>query len=269
MSHGLLLPISANQNATRAMPASQRRQRDSDDRGFVLLHGAMLGRWIWDRVPPLLNRPALSVDLPGRGTKPAHTTEVTLADAVDSVIADIEAWSIKRIILVAHSLSGILVPAVTTRLDDRVAHTVFVSAAVPSAGSSYLDVLPISQRLVLRLVLAIQKSGPLTPRWASRRALCNDLDAHTTELVESRLTREAPRLYRDPVPGQMSLRTPNLYVKLTRDRAFSPALQDKMITRLPSTRVETIEAGHLPMLGHPTRLAAILNSLPENAHEVV
>jgi hypothetical protein len=59
-----------------------------------------------------------------------------------------------------------------------------------------------------------------------------------------------------------------LYVKLTRDRAFSAALQDEMIARLQGTRVETIEAGHLPMLGHPGRLAATLNSLTENTREV-
>jgi pimeloyl-ACP methyl ester carboxylesterase len=250
------------------MPPSQQRERDSDDRGFVLLHGAMLGHWIWDRVTPLLDRPALSVDLPGRGTKPADITQVTLGDAVDSVVADVDVGPFKRVVLVAHSLSGILVPAVTTRLGDRVAHTVFVSAAVPRPGNSYLDVLPTSQRLFLRLVLAIQKSGPLTPPWATRRALCNDLDDATTQLVVRRLTREAPRFYREPVPGEIPPRMPMVYVKLTRDRAFSSAVQDEMITRLQSTRVETIEAGHLPMLGHPSRLAAILNSLPENTREV-
>ncbi len=250
------------------MPPSQRRQHDSDDCGFVLLHGAMLGRWIWDRVTPLLDRPALAVDLPGRGTKPADITEITLGDAVDSVVADVDVGPFKRVVLVAHSLSGILVPAVTARLGDRVAHTVFVSAAVARPGNSYLDVLPLSQRLFLRLVLAIQKSGPLTPLWATRRALCKDLDEPTTELVLGRLTREAPRFYQEPVPGEIPPRMPMLYVKLTRDRVLSPALQDQMITQLQGTRVETIEAGHLPMLGHPGRLAAILNSLTEKTREV-
>lgn len=235
-----------------------------DDRGFVLLHGAMLGHWIWDLVKPLLAGPALAVDLPGRGTKPADVTEVRLGDAIDSVVADVEAWPIEQVVLVAHSLSGILVPAVTTRLGERVTHAVFVSAAVPRPGNSYLDVLPVSQRLFLRLVLAIQKKGPRTPASATRRALCNDLDEPTTQLVLGRLTREAPRFYQEPVPGKIPGRTPMLYVKLTRDRALSPALQDKMITRLPGTRVEAIEAGHLPMLGQPSRLATILNSLPKD-----
>jgi pimeloyl-ACP methyl ester carboxylesterase len=37
----------------------------------------------------------------------------------------------EQVVLVAHSLSGILVPALTAGLGERVTHTVFVSAAVP------------------------------------------------------------------------------------------------------------------------------------------
>jgi hypothetical protein len=36
-----------------------------------------------------------------------------------------------------------------------------------------------------------------------------------------------------------------------------------MIARLHPTRVEKIDAGHLPMLGHPDQLATILNSVIE------
>src|SRR5262245_7319889 len=39
-----------------------------DALGLVLLHGAMLARWIWERAVPRLARPALAVDFPGRGT---------------------------------------------------------------------------------------------------------------------------------------------------------------------------------------------------------
>jgi pimeloyl-ACP methyl ester carboxylesterase len=56
---------------------------------------------------------------------------------------------------------------------------------------------------------------------------------------------------------------PTLYVKLTSDHGFSPALQDRMIARLHPTRVEEIDTGHLPMLGHPEQLATILNSATE------
>src|SRR5262249_49617707 len=79
--------------------------RDTDV-GVVLLHGAMLGRWIWERVEPRLGAPALAVDFPGRGEKPADITTLKLGDVVDSVVADIEAWPTPPIVLVAHSRAG-------------------------------------------------------------------------------------------------------------------------------------------------------------------
>jgi pimeloyl-ACP methyl ester carboxylesterase len=54
---------------------------------------------------------------------------------------------------------------------------------------------------------------------------------------------------------------PSLYIRLTRDQASSPATQAESISRLPNMRVETLETGHLPMLGQPERVAAILNAV--------
>jgi pimeloyl-ACP methyl ester carboxylesterase len=228
--------------------------------GFVLLHGAMLGRWIWERVAPRLAGPALAVDLPGRGTRPADVTKVTLADAIDSVAADIESWPTDQFVLVAHSLGGILVPAVHSRMPRRVAHVVFVSAAVPRPGVSYLAALPFLQRVSLRFVVSTQRKGVLSPPWATRRALCNDLDTATTSLVLDSVTREAPRMYTDPVPGELPASMPTVYVKLASDKGFSPAMQERMIAQLHEPSVEEIDGGHLPMLGHPDELAAILNA---------
>lgn len=240
------------------MAQSEAAQPTGDGLGVVLLHGAMLGAWIWALVEPLLARPALAVDLPGRGTRPADVTNVTFDSVVDSVAADIESWRVEQVVLVAHSLSGILIPSLIARLPHRIVHVVFVSAAVPEPGASYLDGLPRTQRLFLRVVLQIQKRGVLTPAWAARRALCNDLDEPTTSLVLENLTREAPGLYTEPLPGTIPASMPVLYVKLTADHGFSPALQDRMIARLQNTRVEELDAGHLPMLGHPEQLAAII-----------
>jgi pimeloyl-ACP methyl ester carboxylesterase len=240
------------------MAQSEAAQPTGDEVGIVLLHGAMLGAWIWALVEPLLARPALAVDLPGRGTRPADVTNVTFDSVVDSVAADIESWRVEQVVLVAHSLSGILIPSLIARLSHRIVHVVFVSAPVPEPGASYLDALPRSQRLFLRLVLQIQKRGVLAPAWAARRALCNDLDEPTTRLVLENLRREAPGLYTEPLPGTIPASMPTLYVKLTADHGFSPALQDRMIARLQNTRVEELDAGHLPMLGHPEQLAEII-----------
>jgi pimeloyl-ACP methyl ester carboxylesterase len=247
------------------MPPSQPGSQPSqNDDGFVLLHGAMLGRWIWERVDPRLASPALALDFPGRGVKPADVTTVKLRDVIDSVVADIDSWPIKRLVLVAHSLSGIVIPAVISRFPQRVTGVVFLSASVPKSGASYLDALPRLQRMFLRIALSTQrKRGLLSPMWATRRSLCNDLDEGTTALVIDNLSREPPGIYTDPIPGEIPASVPTVYIKLTSDHAFSPRLQDQMIARLHDPHIEEMDAGHLPMLGHPDELAAAFNSVVE------
>jgi pimeloyl-ACP methyl ester carboxylesterase len=236
-----------------------------DEFRLVLLHGAMLGRWIWKRVVPRLAGPVLAVDFPGRGSKPADVRTLTLGDIVDSVVADVDAWPPDQVVLVAHSLSGIVVPAVSSHLTPRIAHAVFVSAAVPQPGASYLTSLPIAQTMLLRFALLTQRKGLLSPAWATRRALCNDLDEPTTKFVIDNLTREAPGIYSEPVPGELPASLPTTYLKLTSDHAFSPALQHRMIGRLHDPRVVEIDAGHLPMLGHPDEVAGALDTVVERA----
>jgi pimeloyl-ACP methyl ester carboxylesterase len=244
--------------------AQSRQKPSAGSAGYVLLHGAMLGGWIWEAVTPLLSAPALAVDLPRPGAGPAdRAAGPTLQEAIDTVAADAEvgAFVPEQVVLVAHSLSGILVPGLQSRLGPRIAHVVFVGAAVPVPGVSYLGTLSLPERLFLRVLLQIQRRGLLAPAWAARRTLCNDLDEATTRRLIARLTREPRRFYTDPVPGALSPDIPCLYVKLLRDRAVSPSTQDEAIRRLPGARIRTVDSGHLPMLGRPEELAALLNAV--------
>jgi pimeloyl-ACP methyl ester carboxylesterase len=245
----------------RDQPAGERNGANARGRGFVLLHGAMLGSWIWERVLPALDAPAVAIDLPGRGSRPAEIGKLGLVDVIDSVLDDIRGSELQSLVLVAHSLSGILVPGIVSRTEAPISHVVFVGAAVPEPGRRYLDLLPTFERHFLRLILRLQKKGPLTPAWAARKALCNDLDPATTQSVVERLSREVPRLYSDPIPGELPPDLPSVYVKLAKDQAVSTATQEDSIARLPNVRIESLDAGHLPMLAQPERLAAILNSV--------
>jgi pimeloyl-ACP methyl ester carboxylesterase len=125
------------------------------------------------------------------------------------VTKDVETWGVDRVILVAHSFSGILVPALATRLGDRVAAVVLVGANVPEEGKGWVDLQPPAQRAILRLLYRLRPGGMLSGRGANRRSLGNDLDKATTTMFLDRRVPEAPRLLLDPVCRRSRSRPPS------------------------------------------------------------
>lgn len=127
---------------------------------FVLLHGGGLGSWVWERVVPLLNRCALAVDLPGRNGVPG---DVRMLTSAAHVAQQIEAAHLQRIVLVAHSYSGVLAAPLIARLPDRIAHVVFVGASVPPTGQRVLDSMTPSQRRTTAFGLQLMAWGVPLP----------------------------------------------------------------------------------------------------------
>ena len=74
---------------------------------LVLVHGGSLAADSWDLTVNEINRQApeltvLAVDLPGRRSKPGELRTVTIADFVESVVADVENAGLDDIAIVAH-----------------------------------------------------------------------------------------------------------------------------------------------------------------------
>ena len=156
--------------------------------GFVLVHGAGLGAWVWDRVKMGLNGPVLAVDLPGRGKPYGTLRETKLEDYIQSVIADLRNFPAEKVILVGHSFSGEIILRIATLLPERVAGLVFVAAIVPPSGKSMLSLQPWLQRFIMRLVLKFSTTRP--PDSVIRVAACSDLDEKTCADYIARYTAE-------------------------------------------------------------------------------
>lgn len=72
---------------------------------IVLVHGAHHGSWLWRDVIPLLDAPAVAVDLPGRNDR-TRLRPLSLADCVHTVVDRIETARLQRAVIVGHSLAG-------------------------------------------------------------------------------------------------------------------------------------------------------------------
>jgi pimeloyl-ACP methyl ester carboxylesterase len=109
--------------------------------GIVLVHGSNLSAACWGPVVEHLSSPAVAVDLPGRGSRPADIMAVTLDDCVTAVVDAADQAGLGRFVLVGHSLGGVVITETACRYPDRVAGRVYVGALVPAPGACAATVM--------------------------------------------------------------------------------------------------------------------------------
>ena len=228
---------------------------------FVLIHGGGHSSRCWEPLLPLLDAPALALDLPGRGVHPGQLDEIHLSDWIDSAVADIERADVADAVLVGHSMAGLSIPAIIDRTHERVRHVVFVSCAIPPDGGSLFDLLPPSVAEMANAAPRSSAGVSLNPDQVVAMQ-CYDMDEQQTAFTLQVVVPEAYWPVRDSVHLD-GLRRPvtRTWIKLMRDRTFAPTLQDEMAARAGCTAAVEIDSGHSAMISHPRQLAAALNAI--------
>jgi pimeloyl-ACP methyl ester carboxylesterase len=203
-----------------------------------------------------LDRPALALDLPGRGARPADLATLRTADFAAAVVEEIEAAGLSRAILVGHSLAGITLPLVLERIPERIAHAVFVACTVPREGQSVLDAIEMPDDLR-------PQRAELLDEDRARAMFCSDMDDEHARFVLSRLCPEALGPMSEPARlAGLRQAIPRSYVKLLRDQTLSPSMQDEFARNAgPGCIVRELDAGHDAMVSRPRELAAVLNRI--------
>lgn len=217
--------------------------------GLVFLPGAGLGGWIWEGLVPTLDLPYLFAEYPRDGDR-------TLEDYAAHVREQIAAFDVDRVVLVAHSLGGVVGLKVSELLSARLAGFVGVSAAIPAAGGSFVSALPFAKRALVSVLMRVVGTKP--PESAIRQGMCGDLSVAQADEVVRRFTPESRAVYIErtdaPIPA-----APRMYVRLTGDKEFAPPMQAGFAHNLGADEVRELATGHLPMLSAPEELARVLN----------
>jgi pimeloyl-ACP methyl ester carboxylesterase len=240
---------------------------------FVLIHGGAVSGRFWDLLVPHLRHPALAIDLPGRGDKPADPMAFTVDDGVRSVVEDVRAAGLadRDLVLVAHSSGGLFTPGVAAALAPRVRHIVLSAASVPPEGGCGLDCMKASHRE--RTVQAIEAArrdgwvlttpGPPEDPEQSRTSYGVELSDELLAFVNDpvRNVKDSMNIYFQPVSWASVAEVPVTYLKNLRDRPVPVALQDEMIGRLPQVEVVELDTGHIPAITEPEAFARILDDI--------
>lgn len=233
----------------------------------VLIHGAWHGGWCWEKVLPLLEKEghkAVAPDLPTHGRDRTPIREISLQTYVDRVCDVLDAQP-EPVILVGHSMGGIVITQTAEYRPDKIKTLVYLCAFLPRNGETLLQLAQQDmEALVLpNLIMAEDQTYATVREEALKEVFYGDCSDEDVTRAKSLLVPQAMAPFATPITtteenfGQI----PRVYIECLRDRAISPSLQKKMYTALPCQRVISMDTSHSPFFSAPEELVAHLTSL--------
>jgi pimeloyl-ACP methyl ester carboxylesterase len=236
---------------------------------YVLVHGACHGAWCWDDVAARLRSKGhrvVTLDLPGHGRRAADVRHAGV-EAYGRAVADTMALEgVSRGIVVGHSMGGLVIPKAAELAPARVAHLVFLAAAVVSDGGTLAGTLMMpAGRAMMTGNAASRGDGtflyPAEIAWARWMGDMPRSDPRVSRAI-SLLTPQAirPFLERVNLSTFYGMRVPRTYIRCLQDVAVAPAKGAECAARLGVTAMD-MNCAHDAMLSQPDEVVRILEKI--------
>jgi pimeloyl-ACP methyl ester carboxylesterase len=232
---------------------------------LVLVHGGGLAADSWALTVEEIRRLApeltvLALDMPGRRNKPGDLRAMTIADYVDSLVGDIETAGLEDIVITGHSMGGMMLPGVVTKLGSkRVREMIFAASFLPPEGTSIVDGSPWLISAVAGRIAKRNVPTP-TPTWMARFVFMNGVPSDRRRFMAGKLYAESLRILTEKVSRRgMPDDIRRTWILTRRDRALAPKVQQKYIDALGGvqTLIE-MDTCHMMLVSEPEQTAKIL-----------
>lgn len=231
---------------------------------FLLIHGAMRGAWLWDKLMPLLMKGGanpIAIDLPGHGYRTSEGSFATMSTYIDDVIQFIRKENLKDLVLVGHSMSGIVISKVAEEVPERIKHLVYLAAVVPRNNEALIDLLTKERQETLSKLHGKVKEvfGTLEQL---RPMYFTDLEGDEKEFYLKQLTPQPLAAFFEKTHFRQfpNIDIPKTYILGLKDKSLPPELTVRFAERLGITPIE-IDAGHDMMVSRPDEVAKVLLGL--------
>jgi pimeloyl-ACP methyl ester carboxylesterase len=251
----------------------------------VLIHGEGASVLDWEWVAPSLSSflRVYTVDLPGHGDSDKPKAPYSAELLTDSLIAFIDALELERVVLVGHSLGGMLAARVARRVPDRVS----ALCLIDSGGlgryinpSNVIETLPgvgevgqlVSRSPLGRLHRALLRAALLYARWwrvqpawlAEQQRLSSLMGFPEANLAINRSTVDMwgqKELILEDLPH---IQVPTLVVWGAEDLVLPLWQAYVAVAALPDARLHVLPTcGHMPHVECPKAFVDSLSSFLE------
>ena len=235
---------------------------------FVLVHGAFAGQYAWSLVKPLLESAGNAVatlDLPAHGDDTTPATAATFESYQDAVIALINSVT-SPVILVGHSMAGVVISQVAERIPDQIEKLVYLSAYLPKDGQSLQELAMQDGESLIgpNLQFAPDYSGASLPDEIAVQVFAGDCSDEIKKLVVEKRKMEPLAAFQAKVSLSEANfgRVPKYYIETLKDQGVGNTLQKRMVAENGAVLATySIDSSHSPYFAKPEELAHILESL--------
>ena len=230
---------------------------------YVLVHGGGHGGWCWVRLARVLRAHGHEVYAPtltGFGDRCHLRSPETAFDTfVTDVVQVVEFEDLTDVLLVGHSMGGVVIPRVAQEIPDRIRQVIWLAAVVCADGENLLQAVPPSPEMTA--AVTVLPNG--TIKTDQRLIVEGVLSDGTPEEKEWVLARHRP--YPQAAltePGRLTeflaLGLPTGYVTALRDVAVPPDRAAVFADRLPGAARAEVDSSHDCMISRPAETAAAL-----------
>lgn len=235
---------------------------------YVLVHGAWADESSWGFVKNQLAIEANVevVNLPAHGIELTPANKVTLNDYVNTVVKAIDKHKGSEIILVGHSMAGIVLSSIAERYPNKVDKYVYVSAYLPQSGESLVSLAKTDEQSKVgpNMEFTAAYTATTIKKEVIPEAVCNDCPDYMKEILV-KYHKEEPT---DPLNQVLELTKKNYgkakkyYIHTTNDVAVGYDLQKRMVAKDGNiSKIFEMKTSHLPFVVQPEKFIKILKSI--------
>lgn len=230
---------------------------EKDKMNFVLVHGSCHGAFCWEEVIAHLEergKTAYALDLPGHGARIPERPNVRYDDYPNAVVEFIQDRNLQNVVLVGHSMAGIVISKVAERIPERLAHLAFLSAFVLQDGESLVDNCSEEQQVLFAQLAAESPDNTVMfPENVFLEFFANGMDVGKAKEVYKKLTPTPyhPYIQKVDLKKFYSMDLPMSYIFCKQDKALPDGWwHPKMSSRIKHTYAE-IDTCHEVMFSEP------------------
>jgi len=203
-------------------------------------------------------------DLPGHGSDKTAIPEISLQAYADRICRVLDAQS-EPVILVGHSMGGVVITQAAEYRPEKIDTLVYLSAFLLQNGEFLLQLAGgDGEALVLpNLIMAEDQSYATIRDEGIKDAFYGDCSNDDVARAKSLLVPQAAAPFATPVGTTQEKfgRIRRVYISCLLDKAITPACQAQMYTALPCEKIISMNTSHSPFLSAPEELARHLLSL--------